>query len=140
MSGSRSRRKGHAWERAVAAMIEEATGVECRRELREVREGNCGDVETDLPVAVQCKVGARPNLWSALAEAVEAAGVGDLPIAVLRRNGAGSRPPVDVAAVPLPAFLRLLAAVYGPDVEQVAKVEREMSHDPDDKPSTSRER
>ncbi len=108
--GARSRRKGHDWERTVAAMLEEATGVRCVRCLTEVRDGLVGDITTDLPLSVQCKVGQAPNLWRALSEAVEAAADGEYPVAVMRRNASGARGRVDVAAMPLEAFLRLLRA------------------------------
>ncbi len=91
-------------------MLEEATGVECVRCLAEARDGNVGDLTTELPIVVQCKVGKRPSVWRALEEAVEAADEGSLPVAVVRRNSPGGRPAEDLAVLDLADFLRLLSA------------------------------
>lgn len=108
--GSRSLRKGKAWEREVARMLSEASGVECKRELTETREGNVGDIESPLPIAFQCKVGARPNIWTAVKEAeAAAAGTGRFAWAVTKRNGSGSRPPEMIVSMPLADALEILS-------------------------------
>jgi len=108
--GARSRRKGVAWERTVAALLSEATGLDYQRVLTESRDGNVGDVDADGgALSVQCKIGARPNPYQALREAVEAAGAsGRLPVAVLRKNGSGSRPPEDLAVLRIEDFVALI--------------------------------
>lgn len=107
----RSVRKGKAWERECARLLEEATGLRFRRVLTETREGNEGDVDAPgSPVVVQCKVGARPNPYRALQEAVEAAADTDrLPVALVRKNGAGGRPPEDLAVLRIEDFRMIVA-------------------------------
>jgi len=91
----------------------EAIGIDAKRNLEEVRSGNSGDLvlPDDVPFSVQCKVGKRPPIYRALREAVEAAEDGETPVAIIRRNGSGSRPPDDLAVLPLEAFLRLVEAL-----------------------------
>jgi hypothetical protein len=45
MPGRHSRTKGHSYERKWAKYLTIGTGSLYKRVLREVREGNCGDVE-----------------------------------------------------------------------------------------------
>jgi len=104
---ARSRRKGAEWEREVARDLEAATGVRCERNLTECRTGNAGDVVTDLPLSVQAKVGARPPIYEALREAVEAAKQGEIPVAVVKRNGAGQRKADRLAVLAWDDFLKL---------------------------------
>lgn len=123
--GKRSRTKGHAWEREVANRLTEATGVECKRCLVETREGNSGDIQSDLPYAVQCKVGASPNPIGAYLEAMEVALTsppmhrGDRlplpiePIAIIKRNAARGKPKVEVAVISFDHLLRLLSLEQG---------------------------
>lgn len=106
--GVLSRRKGAAWERAAAGMIQQATGVPCVRNLEECRDGNAGDLKTGLPLAVQCKVGARPDIYGAVRQAAEAAIPGQHPVAIVRRNGSGHRAPEDLAIMPLADFLEII--------------------------------
>lgn len=107
--GAHSRRKGAKWERDVARMFREA-GIPAERNLTECRTGNAGDLVLPewCPLSVQVKVGARPNPYEALREARESAGEGRVPVAVLRLNGQGARPPEDMAVLPLEEFLDLV--------------------------------
>lgn len=110
----RSVTKGKEWEREVAARLEEATGLPYCRVLTEARDGNCGDVDAPgSPFSVQCKVGAAPRIYDALREAVEASEGERIPLAVVKKNGSGSRPPVEMAVLPLGAFLELVASHAG---------------------------
>lgn len=108
--GARSTRKGKAWERQCARIFTEA-GIPTERCLTEARDGNVGDLEfpTGLPLTAQCRVGARPSVWRALKDAEAAAGPDTLPVALVRRNGAGSRPSEDVAVLRLPDLVGLVA-------------------------------
>jgi hypothetical protein len=112
--GARSRRKGAAWEREVATLFT-TLGLDSVRELDECRDGNLGDVRLPphVPFCVQCKVGATPPVWRAIAEARAAAKPGHTPVAIVRRNGAGRRPSEDLAVLPLATFAALLARIYG---------------------------
>lgn len=115
--GKLSRTKGHAWEREVCEMIREATKREAKRTLNETRDGNCGDIQADLPLAIQCKVGARPDIYGAVREASEVAGgKKDYAVAVIRRNGAGRRAPDDLAVLPLADFLEIVGTLTGTKV------------------------
>ena len=106
---AKSRRKGVAYERSVAARLTQATGVRCERNLDEVRHGNSGDLLVgSLPLCVQVKVGKRPNLWRALREAHEAAGPGLHPIAVVKMNGSRHEPAVEGVFLPLDDFLEIV--------------------------------
>ena len=56
MSGSRSRRKGHGFERRIANDLK-AAGYDAKRCLTEVRDGNQGDIVfgDGTPLTIQCK-------------------------------------------------------------------------------------
>lgn len=85
----RSVQKGKQWERECARLLEDATGLPFQRVLTESRDGNVGDVDAPgSPLVVQCKVGSRPNPYTALREAVEAAQHTErIPVALIRKNG-----------------------------------------------------
>ncbi len=106
--GKLQRNKGAAWERTVANRLTAATGVTCRRQLIETQQGNCGDIATELPISVQCKVGVTPPVWSALQEAVAVAKPGHLPVAILKKNGDRGTPPMEVAVIRLEDLISLL--------------------------------
>ena len=112
--GASQRRKGHAFEREVCAMLRGIhPSVTAKRTLTETREGNQGDVETNLPLSVQCKVGASPPVYAALAQAVEAAGdSGKLPVAFLRRNSAKNRDRVDFVVLRTEDFLNYVGLYH----------------------------
>jgi hypothetical protein len=109
--GKTSRDKGAAFERQVARDLTLASGVEHKRNLTEVREGNSGDVLAPLPVSIQCKVGKRPPLYEALAEAKASAAEGELPVAVIHRNGNARRSPDRIVILDYEDFLKLYAPV-----------------------------
>jgi len=92
----------------VARDLSRATGLDFARVLRESRDGNAGDVRGP-GVVVQAKAGKRPRVYTALAEATDAAGPDELPVgAVQRQNGRG-RPAERFAVVPWERFCQLLA-------------------------------
>lgn len=107
-AGRASRRKGHDFERELAARLSSLPGVTAKRTLTEVRDGNCGDLVTNLPIAFQLKCGARPDVYGAVAEAEAVAKPGQYAVAILRRNQAVGRPKRDLAVLPLEDFLDLL--------------------------------
>lgn len=86
--GKLSRRKGHAFEREIAAELREM-GFDAKRGLSQARGG--GAEEADV-VGVpgfhfECKRGKKPNVRAALAQAIEDArgNVGNVvPVAILR--------------------------------------------------------
>ena len=101
--------KGKRFEREIAQRFR-AAGIAAERNLEEVRSGNRGDIvlPKDVPLTVQCKVGARPPIYPALREAEEAAPPGFFPVALVRRNGSGSRAPDDVAVLRIEEFIELV--------------------------------
>ena len=90
--GARSSRKGTVWERQVVALLE-SWGFAADRvpAMLESRGGPTGvDVRavrsTGQRLAVQCKVGARPDVWQAVTECDTAAHAREVPVAIVRRN------------------------------------------------------
>lgn len=110
LMGKLSREKGAKWERAVCKMFADA-GISMARSLNETRDGNCGDVRGEVPIVAQCKVGQLPNPYQALREAVAAAGPGEHPVAIVRRNRGNGRAQVDMAVLPLDSFMELAATL-----------------------------
>ena len=87
--GRYQRRKGHDFEREVAASLRPLDPKACR--LLEYQEGAGIDIKTALPLAVQCKAGR--SLAVALAgfrEAQAAAGPGVFPVCAYRADRKGS--------------------------------------------------
>jgi hypothetical protein len=91
MSGAKSRRKGANWEREVANILTELTGVECSRRLQQYQVGG-SDIETILPIAVEAKTGYRISVTKALDQVEDAAGEEDLPFVWVKQNRKGNPP------------------------------------------------
>lgn len=86
MSGNKSRRKGHNFERSVCRRLQ-AAGYDAKRNLSETRDGNTGDVIIDAPLAFQLKCYAKQAPWrQAYREAKQAASITDYPVAVTKEN------------------------------------------------------
>lgn len=113
MSGRISRQRGVAWEREVAKRLSEATGLEFRRNVTENQLGNRGDivVPDTIPLAIQCKAGARPPVFQALEEANEVAGAGVYPVAVLKRMNGRGRPCDEIVVMRFDDFLEILESL-----------------------------
>ena len=116
MSGNRSRRKGHAFERRIANDLN-AAGYDAKRNLEEVRSGNCGDIEfgDGTPLTIQCKCYANQVPWKqAIREAEEAARPRNhYAVAVTKSNNAEP-----VAHIPWHDLLEILGL---PDVRTALK-------------------
>ena len=112
MGGSRSRRKGQVWERFVAALFDGHRGTQSRS------GSDDADVEGVSfpvlgPVWLECKVGQRPNIYGAIAQAEEATD-GRPVVVVARRNAPhSSQQPVDTVTLKLRDFVRLVEGVEG---------------------------
>ncbi len=89
--GRKSRDKGAAWEREVARLLTHATGTECRRQLRQYQVGG-SDIDTKLPIAVECKTGYRISIASALEQADRNAEFGEVPFVWVKQNRKGKSP------------------------------------------------
>lgn len=108
MSGAKSRRRGHDWERAVARELSDLEYVEAARTLDETREGNVGDVRTNLPLSIQCKAGQQPSVWKALEEAIEAAEPGEHPVAAVKRSHGRGKKADRLAVLPWSDLLEMV--------------------------------
>lgn len=91
MAGAKSRNKGAAWEREVAHILTERFGVECRRRVKQYQVGG-SDIDTVLPIAVECKTGYRIDEPAALEQARAAAGPLELPFVYVKRNVKNGKP------------------------------------------------
>lgn len=108
--GKLSRTKGLAFEREIARRFSIAGRTKVERELHEVRDGNLGDLRSDLPLSIQCKVGTNPSVWKAVDEAEYAAkGEGLYAIAVVRRNRSQGRKKQDLVCMSLRDFEDILS-------------------------------
>ena len=91
MSGAKSRRKGAVWEREVSSILTTLTGVGGARRLRQYQVGG-SDIETELPIAVECKTGYRINASKALQQVQDSAEEGELPFVWVKQNKKGGSP------------------------------------------------
>ena len=106
--GALSTRKGKVWERTLCTLFR-AVGISAERNLEEVRGGSLGrDLIVSAPLCVQAKCGARPPIYGALREAEAAAHDNEIPVALVRRNGSGSRRPDDLAVMRIEDFIELI--------------------------------
>jgi hypothetical protein len=89
MSGTRSRRKGHNFERELANIFKARfPGLDIKRGLGQTRCGSeCADVE--MPdFWIEAKRGKRTNVKAALEQAIEASlSSKKIPVAVCRDDG-----------------------------------------------------
>jgi len=117
--GASQRRKGHAWERAVAQHFREVLGVgsdEVKRGLSQPRGGGAEEPDVklpdDLPWWVECKVGKRTDARAALRQAradiAKAKAANKRPLAVCKDDHQ-----IPVVMLELADFLGMVAAIYG---------------------------
>ena len=111
--GAKSTRKGKVWERRVVTWLEER-GLRANR-VPAVLESMGGPTGVDvrawaerLRLAVQCKVGARPDVWGAVIECERGAHGRDMPVAFIHRNRAKGRAAQTLVAMSPAAFARLI--------------------------------
>jgi len=84
MSGLRSRRKGHSFEREMAIRFRDVFGDKVRRGLQSRSGEEVPDVETPM-FWIECKRGKRTNPKAALKQAISDCGnKGKIPIAICR--------------------------------------------------------
>ena len=77
MSGARSRRKGKSGELEVAQLLRaEIPGLDAQRSYHQARDGaEAADVDVgDLPLWIEVKRQARPNIGAAVQQAIDARG------------------------------------------------------------------
>lgn len=113
MSGAKSRRRGHDWERQVARDLSDLEHVEAERTLQESRDGNVGDLDTNVPLSIQAKAGKRPRIYSAVDEAVEAADPGEHPVAAIKRSNGRGKKADRLAVMPWEDFCELIGLLRG---------------------------
>lgn len=85
--GRAQRIKGHSWEREVAIRIREIDPKAKR--LLEYQEGMGIDIDTSLPISIQCKAMARPNFIKAFQEAKNGKKEGSEPVGVFKVDHKG---------------------------------------------------
>lgn len=103
------------WERRCANELSEATGEPVERvgyqQSAATGSHEC-DLRTPLPLAVECRTGkgtAGVNLQRAVADAVEAAGDGEIPVAAVQRRHGRGQPQDRWAVLRWEDFLELVA-------------------------------
>lgn len=107
--GKRSSTKGIAFERECAELLRAIPGATAERNLTETRDGNTGDIVNNLDLAIQCKCGALPPIWSGLEEAIaDGEAKGRVPVLMARRNRATGRPKADVVVMRTADWLELV--------------------------------
>jgi len=113
--GRQNRAKGQAWERSVCQRFGAALGLKLERDSGETANGRRGDVRRasgargPFPFAVECRCGALPSVLRAVRDAASYRTDGEYAVAALRFDGAGGRPAVELVAMPLGDFERLIA-------------------------------
>lgn len=119
MTGRASRDKGARGEREIANRFK-AAGFGARRAVGQFASGSdLPDVETNLPLWVEVKRGARTNIRAALRQAEEASGTKNLiPVAITRDDNEKDA----VASLRFAHYLDLLRRAY-PDAVQGPEVE-----------------
>lgn len=111
MGGRRSRTKGKVWEREVAKMLQRFW-PDARRGWQSRSGDDEADVE-DTPFWVECKVGARPNVYAAFRQSEEAYD-GRPILVVVKRNAENShQDPSCFIAMRIENFLDLLDHAVG---------------------------
>jgi len=110
-----SRRKGAAFERHVASVLRELY-PDAKRGLGQARAGHEVADIAETPWRIECKHGARPDLFGALAQAErDAAHAADArPVLVVARKNGGQ----DVALLRLVDLLALLRPAERADAPQ----------------------
>ena len=111
MGGRRSRNKGKVWEREVAKLLQEFW-PDARRGFQRRAGDDEADVE-DTPFWVECKVGARPNVFAAFDQAEEASDGRPVLIAIKRNAKNSHEDPSCFMAMRIENFLDLLNHAVG---------------------------
>ena len=101
MSGRMARNKGAQGERELAGILADELGVEIKRKLGQARDGG-DDIQVDhYRLEVKRREALRMDDWCEQIEA--AAGPGEWPVVVYRRNGQPWR-----AVVPLALLIKAM--------------------------------
>ena len=111
MSGRRSRNKGKVWEREVANLFKEFW-EDARRGFQSRAGDDEADVE-DTPFWVECKVGARPNVFGAFDQAEKASDGRPILVAIKRNAKNSHEDPSCFVAMRVENFLDLLRCAVG---------------------------
>ena len=113
--GAHSTRKGKVWERAVVNLLKKWGLVADRTPA--VLESMGGATGVDVRamtrlghrrLAVQCKVGACPNVWGAVRECEGSAHTRESAVAFVHRNHSKDRPAQTLVAMSPETFKQLL--------------------------------
>lgn len=86
MSGSRSRTKGYNFERKMAIYFKEHGFNEARRGIQYRDGAECPDVQGVKDFWIECKIGARPNIFAAMDQAVKAKPEDLKPVVITKKD------------------------------------------------------
>jgi len=109
-AGTHARRKGRRWEQALAARLRAVfADPDIRRGLQS--RGGAEAPDVDVPgLWIECKHHRRVNLRAALAQAVTAAPVGRIPVAICKDDRS-----TPLVVLRLDDFLHLMTEPNGDD-------------------------
>lgn len=85
--GKSQRVKGHQFERDLAISLRTLDPT-AKRHL-EYQEGAGYDIDTKLPLTIQCKAGARPPWLKSIMEAIKVAPQGRYPVGAVKVDNVG---------------------------------------------------
>ena len=106
--GARSRRKGHQYERDLCHRLHDELGLDTKRSIQTRGAASEGcDVEGVPGTWVEVKCGKQPNPRAALKQAQRDTD-GRRCVAIVKDNGAGSRPPFEFVVMSLDDWIWLL--------------------------------
>lgn len=106
LSARGRRRKGHDWERKVAAMLRDLFDIDTHRGQQSRRGQDEADVVGVDGWHIECKAQEALNVWAAIEQAKRDAKPGARPVVIARRNNVDP-----IAVVPLSVWLECVAAV-----------------------------
>ncbi|NQV06673.1 hypothetical protein HQ535_08980 [bacterium] len=109
-----SRRKGRAFEQEAARDFRAAMpGADVFRGSQAWVKSKAADLRMPW-FAPECKVGQRPNIYRAMAQAEGKVSGDRWPVVVSRKNGTcGSNPPVDLVTMRKADFLQMVRQWWG---------------------------
>ena len=98
MSGAKSRRKGHDFEREFCRWVRDEFGIAFGRNLKQYSEAQNGDTDPLGPFLPECKAYAKPNpqgWWPQAVAQAERAGLVPLLVVKIPRKGWIAYMPLD---------------------------------------------
>jgi len=88
-------KKGGAYEREVAEYFRQIGCDGAERNLEQTRKGGA-DVNTRLPIAIECKHRKRHDVWATMRQVDEAAMDGEQVVGFLKKKNGRGRPSEEI--------------------------------------------